>query len=174
MGDVHKAEDDVIIRPGDYRIQVQLLEAKDIIPHKSVGMTMFGNNEGSWDPIVEVKIWGQSKRTEYQSNTLSPIFNETLFFELSNVTQNELEEAVIELSLFDYNSLATNSFIGKFTVDAAYIYQMNSDHELYRKWVILTDTTDSTEGAKGYLRVSINVLGPGDRPPVHNALKDLK
>lgn len=51
---------------------------------------------------------------------------------------------------------------------------MNSDHELYRKWVILTDTTDATEGVKGYLRVTINVLGPGDRPPVHNAQKDLK
>jgi hypothetical protein len=51
---------------------------------------------------------------------------------------------------------------------------MNSDHELYRKWVILTDTTDATEGVKGYLRVSINVLGPGDRPPVHNEQKDVK
>lgn len=116
----------------------------------------------------------QSKRTEYQSNTLSPIFNDTLFFELRNVAQIELEQTVIELSLSDYNSLAFNSFIGKFTIDAAYIYQMNSDHELYRKWVILTDTTDATEGVKGYLRVSINVLGPGDRPPVHNEQKDLK
>lgn len=53
---MHKAEDDVIIKPGDYRVQVQILEAKDIIPHKSVGMTMFSNNEGSCDPIVEVQV----------------------------------------------------------------------------------------------------------------------
>ena len=174
VGKVHKAEDDVIIKPGDYRIQVQILEAKDIIPHKSVGMAMFSNNQGSWDPIVEVKIGGQSKRTESQSNTLNPIFNETLFFQIDKVSATELEQTVIDLSLSDYNSFSTNSFIGKFTIDAAYIYQMNPDHELYRKWVILTDTTDATEGAKGYLRVTINVLGPGDRPPVHNANKDLK
>ncbi|CAI2384461.1 unnamed protein product [Moneuplotes crassus] len=174
IGEVHKAVDDVIIKPGDYRIQVQLLEAKEIIPHKSIGMSIFSNNEGSCDPIVDVKVAGQSKKSEHQNNTLSPIFNETLYFELNKMSETELEQAVIDLSLYDYNALSTNSFIGKFTIDAAYIYQMNPDHELYRKWVILTDTTDATEGVKGYLRVTINVLGPGDRPPVHNEMKDLK
>lgn len=121
-----------------------------------------------------MNINGVKKRTEYQNDTLCPIFNETLYFELTDVSEIQLEQTVIELSLYDHNSLATNTFLGKFTVDAAYIYQMNSDHELYRKWVILTDTTDATEGVKGYLRVTINVLGPGDRPPVHDANKDLK
>ena len=76
--------------------------------------------------------------------------------------------------MYDHNIFTSNDFIGKFTVDAAYIYQLNSDHELYRKWVVLTDTTDVTEGVRGYLRVTINVLGPGDRPPVHDERKDLK
>lgn len=67
-----------------------------------------------------------------------------------------------------------DSFLGRFTIDAAYIYQMNEDHELYRRWVCLTDTSDATEGTKGYLKLTINVLGPGDRPPVHDALKDEK
>jgi hypothetical protein len=174
VGDVHKAEDDVTIRRGDYRIQVQILEARDIVPHKSIGMSIFSNNEGSWDPMVEVKVGGKTKRTEQQTNTLSPIFNETLFFTLEDVSEFQLEQTVISISLFDYNWLSTNSFLGKFTIDAAYIYQMNPDHELFRKWVIMTDTTDATEGVKGYVRVTINVLGPGDRPPVHNALKDLK
>lgn len=47
VGSVHEAHDDVIIRPGDYRVQVQLLEAKDIIPAKGAGMFMFTNNQGS-------------------------------------------------------------------------------------------------------------------------------
>ena len=135
---------------------------------------MFGNKEGSCDPLVQVNINGIKKTTEYANDTLWPIFNETLYFEFANVSTIELQQTVIEISLYDHNTLATNSFLGKFTVDAAFIYQMNSDHELYRKWVILSDTTDSTEGVKGYLRVTINVLGPGDRPPVHNEKKDLK
>jgi len=81
---------------------------------------------------------------------------------------------VITLSLYDHNSFAFDSFLGCFTVDVAYIYQMNADHELYRKWVVLSDTSDATEGVKGYLRVTINVLGPGDRPPVHDERRDLK
>jgi hypothetical protein len=47
IGSVLKAVDDDEIKPGDYRVQVQILEARDIIPHKSVGMSMFSNNEGS-------------------------------------------------------------------------------------------------------------------------------
>ena len=174
VGMIHEAEDDTTIRPGDYRVQVQLLEAKDIIPAKGVGVAMFSNNQGSWDPMVEVKVGDQKKNSNYASDTLSPIFNETLFFDLKNVSTTDLEDTVINLSLYDHNSVAFNAFLGAFSVDAAYIYQMNGDHELYRSWVWLTDTTDATEGVKGYLRVTINVLGPGDRPPVHDEKRDLK
>ena len=47
VGAIYEATDDVEIRPGDYRVQIQLLEARDIIPHKSAGMFMFSNNQGS-------------------------------------------------------------------------------------------------------------------------------
>ena len=42
---------------------------------------------------------------------------------------------------------------------------MNKDHELYRMWVAMTDITDETQGINGFLKISINVLGPGDKPP---------
>lgn len=35
-----------------------------------------------------------------------------------------------------------------------------------RKWLLLSDADDSTSGARGYLKVSIIVLGTGDEPPV--------
>ena len=59
VGQVHEAIDDVIIKPGDYRIQVQLLEAKHIIPQKGARMFMLSNNQGSWDPMIEVDVGGQ-------------------------------------------------------------------------------------------------------------------
>lgn len=51
---------------------------------------------------------------------------------------------------------------------------MNKDHELYRKFVALNDPTDESGDIKGYVKVSISVMGPGDRPPVHDPSKNLK
>lgn len=35
-----------------------------------------------------------------------------------------------------------------------------------RKWLLLSDPDDAGSGAKGYLKVSVIVLGTGDEPPV--------
>lgn len=35
-----------------------------------------------------------------------------------------------------------------------------------RKWLLLSDPDDSSSGARGYLKVSIIVVGTGDEPPV--------
>jgi len=35
-----------------------------------------------------------------------------------------------------------------------------------KKWVLLSDPDDSSSGAKGYIKVSMFVLGTGDEPPV--------
>ena len=69
--------------------------------------------------------------------------------------------------------MGSDALIGAFSVDLSYIYQLKN-HELYRRWVALTDTTDETEGIQGYLKLSINVLGPGDKPPVHDPTEAIK
>ena len=35
-----------------------------------------------------------------------------------------------------------------------------------RKWLLLNDPEDTSSGAKGYMKVSMFVLGTGDEPPV--------
>lgn len=35
-----------------------------------------------------------------------------------------------------------------------------------RKWLLLNDPDDSSSGAKGYLKVSLFVIGTGDEPSV--------
>lgn len=48
-----------------------------------------------------------------------------------------------------------------------YIYTCPiSAHCVMRKWLLLNDPDDSSSGAKGYLKVSLFVLGTGDEPPV--------
>jgi dysferlin len=51
---------------------------------------------------------------------------------------------------------------------------MNKDHELYKMWIAVTDVSDETSSINGFIKVTINVLGPGDKPPVHDPTKDLK
>lgn len=35
-----------------------------------------------------------------------------------------------------------------------------------RKWLLLNDPEDASSGAKGYMKVSMFILGTGDEPPV--------
>lgn len=44
------------------------------------------------------------------------------------------------------------------------------EHAFLRKWLLLSDPEDFSAGAKGYLKVSLFVLGPGDEAPVSIAL----
>ena len=55
--------------------------------------------------------------------------------------------------------------IGTFKIDMGFIYSQIK-HSINRKWLLLTDENQKMTGAKGYLKVSVNILGPGDEPPV--------
>lgn len=39
-------------------------------------------------------------------------------------------------------------------------------HAYLRKWLLLSDSDDFSAGARGYLKASLCVLGPGDEAPV--------
>ena len=80
---------------------------------------------------------------------------------------------MIKISLLDHDFIGSNNLIGQFTVDLSYIYKMNKDHELYKMWIAMTDISDETQAINGFIKVSINVLGPGDKPPVHDPSKGL-
>lgn len=54
-------------------------------------------------------------------------------------------------------------------LDVLYLFEcviLCPDHAIIRKWLLLSDPDDTSSGAKGYLKVSIIVLGTGDEPPV--------
>jgi hypothetical protein len=42
-----------------------------------------------------------------------------------------------------------------------------------RKWLLLNDPEDTSSGAKGYMKVSMFVLGTGDEPPVSSYVLSL-
>lgn len=63
--------------------------------------------------------------------------------------------------------IQADAIIGAYEIDLTSIY-FSYQHEIYMAWLTLTDPTDEVEGAMGYLKVTISVLGPKDEPPVHD------
>ncbi|NWX44368.1 DYSF protein, partial [Steatornis caripensis] len=114
-------------------------------------------------PVVKVTAAGQTKRTRIRKGN-SPFFDETFFF---NVFESpvELFDAPIFVTVVDSRSFRTDSVIGEFRHVGLRVFSP-VEHAFLRKWLLLSDPEDFSAGAKGYLKVSLFVLGPGDEAPV--------
>ncbi|NXG88379.1 DYSF protein, partial [Stercorarius parasiticus] len=114
-------------------------------------------------PVVKVTAAGQTKRTRIRKGN-SPFFDETFFF---NVFESpaELFDAPIFITVVDSRSFRTDSVIGEFRHMDLNLFSP-PEHAFLRKWLLLSDPEDFSAGAKGYLKVSLFVLGPGDEAPV--------
>lgn len=59
--------------------------------------------------------------------------------------------------------------VGKYKL-LNFLYLLNNvpcpGHAVMRKWLLLSDPDDSSSGARGYVKVSMIVVGTGDEPPV--------
>uniref|UniRef100_A0A8B9RJ12 Myoferlin like n=1 Tax=Astyanax mexicanus TaxID=7994 RepID=A0A8B9RJ12_ASTMX len=88
-------------------------------------------------PVVKVNVCGQTHRTRIRRGN-NPFFDE----------------------VFNSFSLRSDSLLGEFKVmTQLYI-------SVYLRWLLLSDTDDSSSGARGYLKASMIILGTGDDPPV--------
>ena len=54
--------------------------------------------------------------------------------------------------------------IGSFVCDVGLVYSQ-PQHSILNKWLLLSDTDNPAAGGKGYLKVCVCVLGPGDEAP---------
>ncbi|XP_064420959.1 dysferlin [Latimeria chalumnae] len=137
-------------KPQDFQIRFRVVE----------GRQLPGNNI---KPVVKVTIAGQTKRTRIRKGN-NPFFDETFFFNFYE-SPAELFDEPIFITVFDSRSLRTDSVIGEFKLDVATVYS-ESKHAFLRKWLLLSDPEDLAAGAKGYLKVSLFVLGVGDEAPL--------
>ncbi|XP_066428949.1 dysferlin isoform X5 [Eleutherodactylus coqui] len=137
-------------KPQDFQIRVRVIEGRQLL-----GINL--------KPVVKVTVAGQTKRTRIRKGN-SPLFDETFFFNFFE-SPAELFDEPLFLTVLDSRSLRTDSVIGEFRMDAGMIYG-EPKHAFLRKWLLLSDPEDFSAGAKGYLKVSLLVLGPGDECPV--------
>lgn len=106
-----------------------------------------------------------SKNTKTMRSTNSPYWNEVFFFNFNSSPANLFEET-IEFQVYNSLKYLKDALIGSFKLDIGYVHD-ELNHSLINKWLLLGDAEDCMSGAKGYLKVSINVLGPGDEAPVN-------
>ena len=166
-----KASKDVVdieFVEGDYQIHVHIIEARDL--HSE-------NADGTSDPIVYVTCMGQKRHTHVVRGVISCVFDELFIFDFKNKTKEELEEATVQIEVRNDNLvqkvIGGQRLIGASVHDLSSIYCANKSHELYRQWVGLMDHEDKkATGVQGFLKFSVQVVGPGEKVPQHNEEED--
>uniref|UniRef100_A0A671PIH2 Myoferlin-like n=1 Tax=Sinocyclocheilus anshuiensis TaxID=1608454 RepID=A0A671PIH2_9TELE len=105
------------------------------------GRQLTGNNI---KPVVKVNVCGQTHRTRIRRGN-NPFFDEVFWF-----------------------SMSPSDFVNKESLIVTFLLCLVclTGHAIMRKWLLLSDPDDSISGARGYLKVSMFIVGTGDEPPV--------
>ncbi|KAM3859805.1 myoferlin-like [Diretmus argenteus] len=136
-------------KPQDFQIRVRIIEARQLP----------GNNIR---PVVKVHVCTQTHRTRIKRGN-NPFFDEMFFYNV-HMLPSELFDQNISIRVYNSFSLRADSLMGEFKVDVGYVYDEPA-HCVMRKWLLLNEPDDSSSGAKGYLKVSLFIVGAGDEPP---------
>ncbi|XP_045925077.1 myoferlin-like [Micropterus dolomieu] len=136
-------------KPQDFQIRVRIIEARQLP----------GNNI---KPVVKVHVCEQTHRTRIKRGN-NPFFDEMFFYNV-HMLPSDLFDKHISFRIYNSYSLRADSLMGEFKVDIGYVYDEPA-HCIMRKWLLMNDPDDSSSGAKGYLKVSLFVVGTGDEPP---------
>ncbi|XP_062859429.1 myoferlin [Trichomycterus rosablanca] len=137
-------------KPQDFQIRVRVIE----------GRQLPGNNI---KPVVKVHVCGETHRTRIKKGN-NPYYDEMFFYNL-NMLPSDLFDQHVSIRVYNSSSLRADSLMGEFKVDVGFIYDEPA-HSIMRKWLLLNDPDDTSCGAKGYLKVSMFIIGTGDHPPV--------
>uniref|UniRef100_A0A8C2L3V4 Myoferlin like n=1 Tax=Cyprinus carpio TaxID=7962 RepID=A0A8C2L3V4_CYPCA len=125
-------------KPQDFQIRIRIIE----------GRQLPGNNI---KPVVKVSVCGQTHRTRIRRGN-NPFFDEVFWLLMCP-----------SVSVYNAYSLRADSLMGEFKVICGVSL---TGHAIMRKWLLLSDPDDSASGARGYLKVSMFIVGTGDEPPV--------
>lgn len=157
---MEKAAEEAIVKPGDYQVQVHIIECRDLKGEDVSGLS---------DPYVKVSVMGKTRKTRIQKQVANCVYDETLFFNFSQLEKQEVEEAAISIEVKDWDFIGSHDMIGGVNFDMIKVYSQPG-HEVYRQWAGLLDAHSSKDnGYQGYVKLSVVVLGPGDAQVFHDA-----
>eukprot|EP00602_Paraphysomonas_sp_CaronLab_P003319 CAMPEP_0185019240 /NCGR_PEP_ID=MMETSP1103-20130426/1865_1 /TAXON_ID=36769 /ORGANISM="Paraphysomonas bandaiensis, Strain Caron Lab Isolate" /LENGTH=1852 /DNA_ID=CAMNT_0027549443 /DNA_START=18 /DNA_END=5573 /DNA_ORIENTATION=+ len=150
---------DIEVKSGDYQVQVHIIEARELKGKDLNGLS---------DPVVNIECFDQKQNGTVVKEALSCVFDELFIFNFRNMDKDVFSEGVIRVKVMNANVVTKNDLIGAYAFDATQVY-FQKDHEHYRKWVALMNDDDPQDtGVQGYLKLSIQIVGPGDKLKVHD------
>nr|XP_042715210.1 fer-1-like protein 5 [Chrysemys picta bellii] len=147
----------------DFQVRVRIIE----------GRQLQGNNI---KPVVKVFIGDHVYRTRIKTGN-NPYFNE-IFFQNFHETPTQLFDETINIQVLNSRAVRADSIIGVFKVSDSGCNHLGRarpcrpslpGHALSWKWLSLYHPTHLNAGLRGYLKVSLCVLGAGDQAPVNTA-----
>eukprot|EP00079_Xenopus_tropicalis_P023312 XP_012815625.1 PREDICTED: LOW QUALITY PROTEIN: myoferlin-like [Xenopus tropicalis] len=144
--EIHEPEE-VVVEGG--AIQVRVIE----------GHQLTGNNI---KPVVKVKIGHQTQHTRIASGN-NPFFNQMLTYDMRR-SLSDLRMESITIQALRSRAFRADCLIGEFKLDAGFIYD-EPGHAVLRKWIVLNNPKDEVLSPRGYLKVSLFILGRGDMLP---------
>uniref|UniRef100_A0A8D1LB19 Dysferlin n=1 Tax=Sus scrofa TaxID=9823 RepID=A0A8D1LB19_PIG len=138
-------------KPQDFQIRVQVIEGRQL-PGVNI------------KPVVKVTAAGQTKRTRIHKGN-SPLFNETLFFNVFDSPAELFNEPIFITVRVRPRLPDVAAALGPSDAQSPRMWSLLG-HAYLRKWLLLSDPDDFSAGARGYLKASLCVLGPGDEAPL--------
>nr|XP_003471747.2 fer-1-like protein 5 [Cavia porcellus] len=141
-------------KPQHFQVRVKVFEARQLM----------GNNI---QPVVKVTIAGQQYHTRIKMGN-NPFFNEIFFQNFYEVPAKFFEEIII-VQVLNSSAMRSKAEIGRFQTDVGFVYH-SPGHTLLRKWLGLCLLNEPGSGVRGYVKVTICVLGVGDQALVDQKL----
>ena len=147
-----QARDNLPNKELDFQLRIHCIEARRL-----------AGGGGSISPCCTVSCNGKSKSTASVKSSTNPVWDETLVYNFK-VRPKELFDSVVVMKVVNSKFSMKDSLIGNFKLDVGAIYD-EPEHGFLQKWVLLTTDKDiGSGGTKGYLKISVGVVGPGDDP----------
>ncbi|CAL8096634.1 unnamed protein product [Calicophoron daubneyi] len=141
----------------DFQIRVKIVEARQL-PGSNIS------------PVCKVSCAELTKGTAVRNSTNTPYWNETFYFNFKK-SPVDLFGKTLSFGVYQSNKLRKDAIIGSFQFELSLVYEMDK-HSLLNKWLLLCNPDDVMAGAKGYLKVSVVILGAGDEPPSMEVTED--
>lgn len=121
------------------------------------------------NPFVKIVCGNLNPQsTEVVTETLTPSWNQTFTFQGLMFNDTELQTSELRFEVYSKNRFFGNALIGSFSINLSTLYK-NANHEYFNAWLVLQNPDEDPDDPQGFLLVNCFIIGPGDRPPVHDA-----
>ena len=137
--------------PVDFQLQVHCIEARRL-----------AGGGGNLTPSCVINIGSQTKSTSSVDSSINPVWDETLTFYFK-MKPEDLFNTMLLIKVVNSRFVIMENLIGSFQMDIGVVYD-EVEHGFVQKWLLLTNNNDPLAGPKGYLKLSILLVGPGDNP----------